>query len=181
MSKMQLKNSQKRVDKQLERSKRQAILMRLVDENKDEPPNFSQLAAKMRENQWVAARWPSYSHQTANKDFNEVMNLVRDDIKTLAMPYFVRQVEVMDEAIDILREFANDTQLPPKLRIDAINAQRGYLEQMGRTFGNFAPKEMHIKKEELTYNLDTYLQLKNQAAKQLQVLDVDIVDSEVIE
>ncbi len=174
MSKSKLINSQKGVTKQLERSKRQAILMRLVERHKKDNPRFEDLANMMREDPWVAARWPSYSHQTANNDFNAVMNLVRDDVKDLAMPYFARQVNLMDEAIGTLRDFSKDDQLPPKMRIDAINAMRGYLEQMGRMFGNFAPKEMHIKKEELVWNIDTYTEAKREADRQLKIIDGEI-------
>ena len=176
MSKSKMMNSQKSATKQLERSKRQAILMRLVDKQKTDTPSFEDLAAKMREDPWVAARWPTYSHQTANNDFNAVMNLVRDDVKDLAMPYFARQVDTIDEAIETLKGFANYDQLPHKTRIDAINSMRGYLEQMGRVFGNFAPKEMHIKKAEISVNLDNYQRLKEQATKQLNIVDGDIIE-----
>ena len=174
MSKSKLINSQKGVTKQLERSKRQAILMRLVNKHKKNNPNFENLASMMREDPWVAIRWPSYSHQTAYNDFNAVMGLVRDDVKDLAMPYFARQVNLMDEAIGALHDFSKDDQLPPKMRIDALNAMRGYLEQMGRLFGNFAPKEMNIKKATVTMDYDTYQKMKAKAQDQLQIIDGEI-------
>ena len=176
MSTAKMVNSQKSVTRQLERSKRQAILMRIVESHKKERPTFDKLASMMREDPWVAARWPSYSHQTANNDVVAVMSLVRDDVKELAIPYFVRQVDLMDGAIDTLNSFAKDDQLPHKIRIDAMNSMKGYLEQMGRLFGNFAPKEMNIRKEEFVWDLDTYLKARATADKQLS-----IVDSEVIE
>lgn len=150
--------------------------MRLVEQHKRDSPSFEKLAEMMREDPWVATRWPSYSHQTAHNDFSSVMSLVRDDVKDLAMPYFARQVNLMDEAIGTLRNFSKDEELPPKMRIDAINAMRGYLEQMGRMFGNFAPKEMHIKKQEVTVNLDTYQRLKEEARDQLKIIDGEIVE-----
>jgi hypothetical protein len=150
--------------------------MRLVNKHKKDNPSFENLANMMREDPWISARWPSYSHQTANNDFNAVMNLVRDDVKDLAMPYFARQVNLMDEAIDALRDFSKDDELPPKMRIDAINAMRGYLEQMGRLFGNFAPKEMNIKKATVTMDMDTYQKMKEEAQNQLQIIDGEIIE-----
>jgi len=176
VSKSKLINSQNSVTKQLERAKRQAILMRFVETNKNKPPSFDELAAMMREDPWVAARWPSYSHQTAHNDFSAVMGLVRDDIKDLAMPYFARQVDLMDGAINTLSEFSEDDGLSPKLRMDALNAMRGYLEMMGRVFGNFAPKETHIKRAEISINLDEFRRLKEQATKQLEVIDGEVID-----
>ena len=148
--------------------------MRLVESRKKDNPSFEQLAGMMRDNTWVAARWPSYSHQTAHNDFNSVMSLVREDVKDLAMPYFARQVHLMDEAIGTLDGFSKDDQLPHKMRIDALNAMRGYLEQMGRMFGNFAPKEMHIKKATVTMDKDAYQRMRAEAQSQLQIIDGEI-------
>jgi uncharacterized protein (UPF0147 family) len=176
MSKNKLANSKKSATKQLERSKRQAILMRVIERNKPDDPTFEELAAMMRDDPWVAARWPSYSAQTANKDFAAVMSIVRDDVKDLAVPYLVRQVNLIDEAINTLSEFSKDDQLPHKMRIDSLNAMRGYLDQMGKVFGNFAPREMHIKKAELVVNLDNFKQLKERAKKQLDVIEGEVIE-----
>ncbi len=176
MSKSKLVNSQKSVTKQLERSKRQVILMRLVEKHKEDNPRFEDLANLMREDPWVAARWPSYSHQTANNDFNAMMSLVRDDVRDLAMPYFSRQVGLADEAIDTLRAFSRDDQLPPKMRIDATNAMRGYLEMLGRLFGNYAPKELHIQKVTATMDMDAYQKMREEARSQLQIIDGEVVE-----
>lgn len=176
VNKSKLINSKKSATKQLERSKRQAILMRTIEANKSDNPTFEELAAIMRNDPWVAARWPSYAAQTANNDFVAVMSLVRDDVKDLAMPYFVRQVDLIDDAIDILQGFSKDDQLPHKMRIDSLNAMRGYLEQMGKVFGNFAAREMNIRKAEIFVNLDELKRAQKRASKQL-----DIVDGELIE
>ena len=176
MSKNKLANSKNSATKQIERAKRQAMLMRLVDANAADNPTFEELAAMMRNDPWVSARWPSYAAQTANNDFVAVMGLVRDDVKDLAIPYFVRQVNLIDGAIGTLSDFANDDQLPHKTRIDSFNAMRGYLDQMGKVFGNYAPKEMHIKKAILSVNLDNFKQLKERAEKQLSIVDGEVIN-----
>ncbi len=171
-----LASSKKSATKQLERSKRQAILMRAVEARKSDNLTFEELAAMLRNDPWVAARWPSYSAQTANNDFVAVMSLVRDDVKDLAMPYLVRQVTLMDEAIDILDGFSKDDQLPHKMRIDSLNAMRGYLDQMGKVFGNFAAREIDIRKGVVVVNLDELKKAQKRASKQLDIVDGELVE-----
>ena len=175
MSKNKLANSKKSATKQLERSKRRAILMRIVETDKSRNLTFEELAAIMRDDPWVAARWPSYAAQTANNDFVAVMGLVRDDVKDLAMPYFIRQVDLLDDAIETLHGFSKDDQLPHKMRIDSLNAMRGYLEQMGKVFGNFAAKEMNISKVELSVSLDEFKKAQRRANKQLDLIEGELV------
>jgi hypothetical protein len=172
-----LANSTRSATKQLERARRQAILMQILNGSKKDL-TFEQIASNMRENIWIAQRWPSYSASTANKDFNDVMGLVRGDVGEMAMPYFVKQVALIDDAITTLNEFANDDELDYKLRIDSLNSMRGFLDQSLKIFGNYAPKEMHIQKAEVTFNLDAYNAVKEQLEKQLSVND--IIDGEIL-
>lgn len=171
-----LASSKKSATKQLERSKRQAILMRVIETRKSDDLTFEELAAILRDDPWIAARWPSYSAQTANNDYVAIMSLVRDDVKDLAMPYFIRQVDLIDDAIEILRGFSKDDKLSHKMRIDSLNAMRGYLEQMGKVFGNFAAKEMNIRKAEIFVNLDEFKKAQKRASKQLDVIEGEIVE-----
>ena len=171
-----LANSKNSAGKQLERARRQTILARLLDGNKKNM-SFEQMAAKMREDHWVAQRWPSYSASTAHADFNEIMGLVRSDVGQLAMPYFVRQVDLIDENIAMLKEFAGDEELDWKLRIDASNSMRGWNDQSLKIFGNYAPKEMHIQKLEAKFDLNDYNELKEQFSKQLD----DVIDGDIEE
>ena len=173
----QLANSKNSASRQLERAKRQAILMQTLDSSKKDL-SFEEIAARMRDNGWVADRWPAYSASTARNDFNEVMGMVRSDVETLAMPYFVKQISLIDEAISTLRGFADDEELDYKLRIDSLNSMRGYVDQSLKIFGNYAPKEMHIKKAEVTFNLDAYNAVKEQLQKQLP--PEDVIDGEVV-
>jgi hypothetical protein len=155
MSKFALINAQKAPSKQLERAKRQAILMRIVSANPD--ATQKELAAKMREDPWVAARWPAYSIQTVSNDFEAGIGLVKDDIRDIAMPYLARNIALSDDVIQTLVEFVNNDNLGEKLRIDAANAVRAYLDQSNKVFGTYAPKEMHIRKAEVQVNLDNFL------------------------
>lgn len=175
-----LMNSKKSAERQLTIAKRRAILMRLIEKQKDNNWTFEEIAEKMRSDPWVAARWPDYVHSTAHRDFVNSMDLVRDDIKELAMPYFVRQVDTADSVIDTLKDFIGDDQLAPKTRIDAANSLRGYLDQLGKVFGNYAPKEMHVKKMDLSINLDTYVEMKKRVEKELEEQS-NVIDGEVTE
>jgi hypothetical protein len=177
-----LANSTRSAGKQLERSKRQAILMQTIKASSKDM-TFDEMAAEMRKNGWIADRWPAYSASTARSDFNEIMGMVRSDIETLAMPYFIKQIDMMDEAMSTLRDFSNDEELDYALRISALNSLRSYIDQSLKVFGNYAPKEMHIKKAEVTFNLDAYNAVKEQLQSQLptQLPTNDVVDGEVVE
>lgn len=177
MSKNQLINASKSATKRLERAKRQAVLMQVLEVNQADNPTFEQLAEKMRDHPWVAERWPAYSATTAREDFLEVSALVKDDIKDLAMPYFAEQVGKVDEAIDTLYTFSQDTELDYKLRIDALNAMRGYINLSIDLLGTRAPKETHIKQANLNINIDTYRNIVEEAQRQLD----NVVDGEIIE
>jgi len=180
MSNNALINSKKSSERQLTIAKRRAILMRLVETQKDENWTFEELSEKMRQNPWVASRWPAYAHSTAHKDFVASMDLVRDDVKELAMPYFARQISTADMALDTLAEFVQDDQLTPKTRIDAANALRGYLDHIGKVFGNYAPKEMHIKKQEVHVNLDNFIAMQRKVQMELEEAN-NIIEGEVVE
>ena len=168
-------NANRSATKRLERTKRQAILMRIVESSK-KSLSFEQIAEKMRDDAWVSGRWPTYSAQTANNDFNTVMTLVEGDVRELAMPYIARGIELSDSAIRLLHGFAQDDDLSHKIRIDSLNAMLKYLDQQNKVFGNYAAKEMNIKKAELTVDLDTFMELGRRADRQLN--DIDFIDGE---
>ena len=50
-------------------------------------------------------------------------------------------------------------------------------------FGNVAPKELHIKKEVFEVNLDSYMEMQKQAAKELsaEAGEGDVVEGEVVD
>jgi hypothetical protein len=175
MTDFALINQHKSASKQLEKAKRQAILLRIVQEH----PNLTQkdLAARMREDPWIAARWPSYSITTLSKDFNEGMSLIRDDVRDIAMPYLARNIALSDEVIGTLVGFVKDDNLGEKLRIDAANAVRSYLDQSNKVFGTYAPKEMHIRKAEVQVTLDNFLETYKQVRNELP----DFVEGELVE
>jgi hypothetical protein len=163
---------------QLERSRRQVILMRIIErqQGKGKNPTFEKLAMMMREDPWVAARWPDYTPQTCSYDYYQLMDLVKDDIKTLAMPYFVRQMEIIDGAVDTLAEFVNDDRLPTDTRIKAANSLGGYADRYMKIFGNTAPNESRIQKVTLTGGLDDWKKITEAAEKELS--SADAIDGE---
>jgi hypothetical protein len=172
-----LKNSQRGINKQLERSKRQVLLMRIIESGGDENYTFEEIAAKMRKDNWVAARWPEYSASTAHADFTSLMVLVKDDVRELALPYFVRQLAIMDDVIETLHDFVKEKDLHHKTRIDSANSLRGYLDQQIKVFGNYAPKEMHIKKSEISVTLDDFMKAKKAVEKEREsAIEGEIVD-----
>lgn len=153
----------------LERARRQVILMRIIEEQQAQKrnPTLEELAAMMRENHWVASRWPSYSAPTASKDYGRLMELVKDDIKVLAMPYFVRQMEIIDETVDTLSGFVNDDRLPHDTRIRAANSLGGYADRYMKIFGTTTPSEsMHVQRV-VTGDLDSWKKMQEEADKEL--------------
>ena len=168
--------------RQLEMAKRQAILMRIVESEAKQgrSPTFEKLAEIARRNNWITARWPGYTGQMAKYDFNKTMALTRDDLKTLAMPYLARQLNILDSTTDTLQEMVTDDQLDDDTRIKAANALRGYVGEIAKIFALYAPKETHIKKQELTGTIDDFYRLTKQAEKELSGItdDSSIVDED---
>jgi len=154
----------------LERSRRQVILMRIIEEQqgKKKNPTFEQFAVLMRENNWVSARWPDYSMSMASYDYGHLMDIVKDDIKVLAMPYFVRQMEIIDETVDILSGIVQDNQMPIDTRIKAANTLGGYADRYMKIFGNVSPSESYVEKVTLSGDLDSFNRMKEEADKELQ-------------
>jgi len=166
--------------RQLEMAKRQAILMRIVESEarKGRSPTFEKLAEIARRDPWVSARWPGYTGQMAKYDFSKTMALTRDDLKALAMPYLARQLNILDETTDTLQTMVKSDQLDDDTRIKAANSLRGYVGEIAKIFALYAPKETHIKKQELTGTIDDFYRLTKQAEKELNELNErsDIVD-----
>lgn len=168
-------NSNNGAEKRLERAKRQAILMRIVESSK-ENLTYDEIAAKMREDPWIAARWPAYSAGSAHRDFGAVMTLVEDDVRELAMPYLAENLGLMDSAVKTLFDFSQDDQLTHKIRIDSLGAMLKYIDMANKVFGTYAAKEMHIKKAEITVDLDTFKKLEERAGAQLEIIDGELQD-----
>lgn len=161
---------------QLERAKRRAVLVRIVEESK-KPLTYDEMAQRMRDNPWVSARWPTYSPATASNDFQEILGITRDDIQALAMPYFERAITTMDSVMGTLMEFVNDTQLPEDTRIKAANVLRQYADQSLKVFGNYAPKEMHVRKSSFEFTLDDF----NKLRQEIQQNDNSVIDGEILQ
>lgn len=167
--------------RQLERAKRQAILMRTVEEQstKGKTPTFAELSEIMRKDHWINSRWPEYTAEMARYDFGEVMALTRDDIKGLAMPYLARQLGIIDKTTDTLQKMVDNSQLDDDTRIKAANSLRGYVGEVAKIFSLYAPKETHVKKQELVGTIDDFLKLRNEAASELKELENDaIIDAD---
>ena len=167
--------------RQFEIAKRQAILMRIIEfeANKGRTPTFEKLASMMREDHWVSNRWPGYSGQQVSYDFNKVMALTKDDLKALAVPYLVRQLNIIDDTTDALKEMVDDDQLDDDTRIKAANSLRGYVGETAKIFALYAPRETHIKKQEVTGTIDDFMRLRKQAEIELsEISDVAIVVDE---
>lgn len=178
MTNFALMNASKNPAKRLERAKRQALVMRIVERHPDY--SLEKIAAAMREDPWVAARWPTYSSQTASTDFSKVMALVKGDIKDIAMPYLARNITISDGVIQVLGEFIADDSLAHKLRIDAANSLRAYLDQSNKVFGNYAPKETRLTTTEMKMNLNEFLKIEKAAQKQLsEIIDGELVEEQV--
>ena len=173
-----MSNANNGAEKRLDRTKRQAILMRIV-ESSDKELTFEEIAAKMRDDPWVASRWPAYSASTANKDFSKVMTLVEDDVRAMALPYLAHHINLADDAIKTLHGFSRDDDLDYKTRIDSLNAMLKYLDQSHKIFGSYAAKEMNIKKAELSVTLDDFMALSRQANRQLDD-DDNVVDGDFL-
>jgi hypothetical protein len=142
-------------------------------------PTFAELSKLMRQNQWVSIRWPEYTSEMARYDFAKVMELTRDDIKSMAMPYLARQLNIIDETADTLQGIVSASQLDHDTRIKAANSLRGYVGETAKIFALYAPKETHIKKQEVVGTIDDFLKLRNQAAQELEELKEEtIIDGE---
>ncbi|MHC4181799.1 MAG: hypothetical protein ACYSR0_00420 [Planctomycetota bacterium] len=152
--------------------------MRII--NKYPDYTHEQLCKKMREDPWVAARWPAYSLTTIQRDFSDGLELVRDDVRDIAMPYLARNIALSDEVIQTLVGFVNDDNLGEKLRIDAANAVRAYLDQSNKVLGTYAPKEMHISKAEVQMNLDAFVKIRKKVQAELpEVVEGELVEEEI--
>ena len=153
----------------LERSRRQVILMRIIEEQqgKKKNPTQEQIAAMMRENNWVASRWPDYSITTVRYDYEQLEGMIKDDIKILAMPYFVRQMEIIDETVDTLSGIVQDSQMPIDTRIKAANTLGGYADRYMKIFGNVTPSESMQVKRVVTGDLDSWRKMQEEADKEL--------------
>lgn len=165
-------NQQRSATKQLERAKRQAILMQLVERESSngEAPTFAKLAKKMRQDSWIQTRWPEYTPDMARYDFGEVMALTRDDLKNMAMPYLARQLDIIDTTADILQKIVKDDRRDDDTRIKAANSLRGYAGEIAKIFALYAPKETHVKKQEVVGTIDDFLKLRKQAVTELNEL-----------
>lgn len=175
-------SAQRSATKQLERAKRQAILMQIVEQQsaKGKTPTFQKLSELMRENSWVKIRWPAYTAQTAGRDFGEVMSLTRGDVERLAMPYLARQLSIIDETVDTLKGIVGDDQRDDDTRIKAANSLRGYVGETAKIFSHYAPKETHVKEQKVVGTIDDFLKLKNQAQEELDTLKTNgtIIDGD---
>ena len=171
-------HQQRSATKQLERAKRQAILMQIVEResSKNKTPTFAKLAKSMRKDAWIQTRWPEYTPEMARYDFGEVMALTRDDLKNMAMPYIARQLELIDTTANILHDIVKDSQRDDDTRIKAANSLRGYTGEIAKVFALYAPKETHVKKQEVVGTIDDFLRLRKQAVNELH----DLQESEVI-
>jgi hypothetical protein len=109
-------------------AKRRAILMQLVH-GASTDMTYNELAEAMRKNSWVKARWPEYSIGTVMNDFKDNLSLMEDDIRSLAGIYMVRQLEVIDRAIERLESFADDEELKEGTRISAMNALGPFIDK----------------------------------------------------
>jgi len=180
-------SAQRSATKQLERAKRQAILMQIVEQqsSKGKTPTFQKLSEMMRKNSWVQIRWPAYTAETARRDFGQVMSLTRSDVERLAMPYLARQLGIIDETVDALKEMVDDDRRDDDTRIKAANSLRGYVGETAKIFAHYAPKETHVKEQKVVGTIDDFLKLKNQAQQELKELKTDDTiidgDSEEIE
>ena len=168
--------------RQLEMAKRQAILMRVVESEarQGRNPSLEKIAEIARRDPWISSRWPGYSGGQAKYDFNKVMALTRDDLKMLAMPYLARQLNILDDTTNTLQEMVKDSQLDDDTKIKAANALRGYVGEIAKIFALYAPKETHIKKQEITGTIDDFDRLRKQAEKELNEIaeESTIVDED---
>lgn len=161
---------QRSATKQLERAKRQAILMQIIEKesSNNNTPTFADLSKLMRKNSWIQVRWPEYTMEMARYDFGEIMVLTRDDIKNMAMPYLARQLNLIDETTDILKKIVDDDARDDDTRIKAANTLRGYTGEIAKIFALYAPKETHVKKQEVIGTIDDFLKLRAQVNKELK-------------
>jgi NRPS condensation-like uncharacterized protein len=178
MTNFALMNASKSPAKQLERAKRRAKVMQIVEQHPEY--NLEEIAAAMRKDPWIEARWPAYSTATAQKDFGKVMALVKGDVKEIAMPYLARNITISDAVIQVLGKFIADDNLGHKLRIDAANSLRSYLDQSNKVFGNYAPKETHLTTTEMKMNLNEFYKIEQAAQKQLsEVIEGELVEQDI--
>jgi len=146
--------------------------MRIVDRAsaKGNTPTFAELSQEMRKDAWIQIRWPEYTTDMARYDFGEVMALTRDDLKTMAMPYLARQLEIIDSTTDTLKRMVDNNSLDEDTRIKAANSLRGYTGEVAKIFALYAPKETHVKKQEVVGTIDDFLRLRSQAQSELENL-----------
>ena len=180
-------NSTLAVTKQVERAKRQTILMRIIEkaQHKGESPSFAELSKRMREDSWIQARWPNYSQSMASNDFKKVMELTREDIRALAIPYWIRQTSILDEVTDGLLGMFRDDNRDDDTRLSAANTLHRYVQTSIKLFGNEPPKEFHVKRASVHGTIDDFKRLKQSARQELQIeepaeepTDTEIIDGE---
>lgn len=168
--------SQLSIVKKSERAKRQSILMRIVEsaQAKGETPSFAEVGRRMRQDPWVKQRWPSYGGVLASRDFETIMELTRDDIRALAIPYFIRQTGILDEVSDIMLEIVKDDSRDDDTRISAANTLQRYVGQSIKLFGNEAPKEFHVNRQSVHGTIDDFKKLKAEAQQEMES-DITVV------
>ena len=181
---------------------RRTILLELINDDPTNRWSARDMAYAMQNDPRVMAVQPTYSKNTALRDWLAVKGELVErrgelashyvdtqlSITEEAMEKLLRQAEVLDEIPEDIEEYES-TESFAQTMIAKITAQGKVIAGLDRMMNRQAallpievPKQLNIDKREVTMTLDKYLAMQAQMKKDaLAISDGEIIEGELLE